>query len=188
MKKEIILKIFFIIILNLSLINCSDSSSSGKEKEKEEEGNLITCPNGISCNSKNGECIKDELKEEYICLCKNGYSTYPENSETKCNYQQKTQIKAFLLEFFLSYGAGHFYIQNYKLAIPKLIVFAFFYCLFIVLRIITKAKEENKCANLIICICAGITFVGMLFWQITDLIIFGKNKYKDGKGVSLKPW
>ena len=114
----------------------------------------------------------DDPKEEYL----------------KCSYKQKTQLKAFLLELFLCYGAGHFYIHNYRLAIPKLVVFIFLYCLFIALRIITKAKEENKFANLIICISAGFSFVGMLTWQIIDLVNFGRNKYEDGNKMPLRGW
>ena len=97
-------------------------------------------------------------------------------------------MKAFFLELFLCFGAGHFYIHNYKFAVPKFIVFAFFYCLFIALRLITKAKEENKKANLIISISAGISFVGMLMWQIIDLVNFGKNNYEDGNQISLMNW
>ena len=62
------------------------------------------------------------------------------------------------------------------------------YCLFIVLRIITKAKEENRLANLIICISAGVSLAGMLTWQIIDLVNFGKNNYDDGNDMPLHKW
>ena len=81
-----------------------------------------------------------------------------------------------------------FYIHNYKRAIPKLIVFAFFYCLFIALRIVTKAKEENKKTNLLISISAGISLLGMVTWQIIDLVGFGKNQFDDGNNIGLKMW
>ena len=167
----------FLIIINISYIN----SSSNDE-------NTVLCPDGTKCHKLFGQCTKYDDENKYFCNCKDGYTTYPSNNEMGCNYEQKRQLKAFLLEFFLSYGSGNFYIHNYKLAVPKLVVFIFFYCLFIVLRIITKAKEENKLANLIICISAGIVLVGMLTWQIIDLVKFGKNQYKDGNGVELKPW
>ena len=175
-------KIYILIPIFLIITNISYIKSSSNNEES------VSCPNGLKCHAKNGECTKYDDENSYFCNCKNGYTTYPIDNEIGCNYEQKKQLKAFLLEFFLCFGSGNFYIHNYKLAVPKLVVFIFFYCLFIVLRIITKAKEENKLANLIICICAGIVLVGMLTWQIIDLVKFGKNQYKDGNGVELKPW
>ena len=160
------------IIILLCLISFVFSENS--------EENLIDCGDGILCNK---DClVYDEDKGTFICNC------YLGQNEVNCNYKQKSQLKAFLLEFFLCYGAGHFYINNYKLAAPKLVVFVVFYCLFIALRIITKAKEENKLANLIICISAGVVLAGMIAWQIIDLVNFGKNKYKDGNKLPLRNW
>ena len=171
MKPKILLIILFISLINID--NCQNNDEC----------------NESNCNLENGKCTEyDDNKGHYFCNCNYGYSTYPEDNKIQCNYQQKSQLKAFLLELFLCFGAGHFYIHNYKLAVPKLIVFAFFYCLFIALRIITKAKEENKLANLIICIGAGVTFLGMLAWQIADLILFGRNKYNDGYSIPLRKW
>ena len=169
----IIINLFFLIYI----IYCQDSK-------------IVECPDGkTKCNSDNGKCrVFDDDPNLYFCECFRGYTNDPDKNEIGCTYKQKRQLKAFLFELFLCYGAGHFYIHNYKLAIPKLVVFAFFYCLFIALRIITKAKEENRLANLIICISAGISFVGMLIWQIIDLINFGKNKYKDGNNIPLVEW
>ena len=148
------------------------------------------CPDNTKCI--HGYCQSDFYNEDgtikYKCICNTGYTTHPENNEEKCNYKKKSQLKAFLLELILCYGAGHFYINNYKRAIPKLIVFVFFYCLFIALRIITKAKEENKRANLIICISAGVSLIGMIIWQIIDLVGFGKNQFDDGNNIKLNVW
>ena len=178
MKKLNIVILVDLIYLIPNII-CPDSSEDFK-----------ICPDGkIKYNPDGGECkeLSDNIGT-YFCECYSGYYTYPEDNDIQCNYKKKSQLKAFLLELFLCYGAGHFYVHNYRYAIPKLIVFAFFYCLFIALRIITKAKEENKLANLIICISAGVTLIGMLAWQIVDLINFGYNKYKDGNKVSLLNW
>ena len=177
MKKNIIIILIYLLYLIPDII-CQNSID-----------NVQSCPDGTLCNLDNGKCRPyDDDKSLYFCECNSGYETYPEDNDVKCNYKKKSQLKAFLLELFLCYGAGHFYIHNYRLAVPKLIVFAFFYCLFIALRIITKAKEENKLANLIICISAGVTFIGMLTWQIIDLVNFGKNNYKDGNKIPLFEW
>ena len=163
----------FLIVIFLSLIYITKNSDCGE----------------WNCNLDNGNCTEyDDNKGHYFCNCHSGYTTYPYDNDIQCNYKQKSQLKAFLLELFLCYGSGHFYVHNYKLAIPKLIVFVFFYYLFIALRIITKAKEENKLANLIICIGAGVTFLGLLTWQIIDLVNFGRNKYNDGNNIPLRKW
>ena len=176
MKTNLIIKLFYLNILFIIIYKVSCE-------------NIETCVDGkTKCYSDNGKCTKYDDDDKYFCECNEAYTTFPEDSEIGCNYKKKSQLKAFLLELFLCYGSGHFYIHNYKLAIPKLVVFVFFYCLFIALRIITKAKEENRLANLIICISAGITFVGMLTWQIIDLVYFGKNKYEDGNKVPLRSW
>ena len=141
----------------------------------------------VKCSKLYGECTSDDDTNEKKCVCLDSHATYPENSEKQCNYKRKKQLTAFLLEFFVTYGAGHFYTKNYKLAIPKLVVFVVFYCLFIVLRIISKAREESKVASLIICITALVCLVGMLCWQLYDLIQFGRNKHKDGNGIKLFP-
>ena len=167
MKTNIISIIIFIYLIQLII-------------SEDSENNLINCGDGIQCNK---EClVYDEDKGKLFCNC------YLGDNVVECNYKQKSQLKAFLLELFLCYGAGHFYINNYKLAAPKLVVFAIFYCLFIALRIITKAKEENKLANLIICISAGVVLAAMITWQIIDLVYFGKNKYKDGNKIPLRNW
>ena len=171
MKIKVFLTILFISLINISICQNNEECSE------------------LNCNLENGNCTEyDDNKGHYFCNCHSGYTTYPYDNKIQCNYKQKSQLKAFLLELFLCYGAGHFYIHNYKLAIPKLIVFAFFYYLFIGLRIITKAKEENKFANLIICIGAGVTFLGLLVWQIVDLVFFGRNKYHDGNDIPLLNW
>ena len=169
-------RFFLILFLSFTqLLKCDDTVE-----------NIKLCGE-IECD--HGDCINlDDDPSNFYCECSPGYDTYPDDSSIKCNYKKKSQIKAFLLELLLCYGAGHFYIHNYKRAIPKLIVFAFFYCLFIALRIITKAKEENKKENLIISISAGVSLVGMITWQIIDLVGFGKNQFDDENSIGLKDW
>jgi hypothetical protein len=154
-------------------------------KNNKDDDDYSICGTDIKCSNKGGTC--NEYNNNFYCTCSEKYATYPDDNEILCNYERKRQLKAFLLELFLTYGAGHFYVKNYKYAIPKLIVFIFLYCLFIFLRIVTKAKEENKTANLIICINAIICFIGMITWQLIDVFKFGYNKYKDGNGIELYP-
>ena len=171
MKKFILI----MFLTNLCLFKCDETIENEKSL--------------CEAECEHGDCIQfSDDTTKYFCNCHEGYDTYPDDSPKRCNYLKKSQLKAFLLELILCYGAGHFYIHNYKRAIPKLIVFAFFYCLFIALRIVTKAKEENKKANLIISISAGISLLGMVTWQIIDLVGFGKNQFDDGNNIGLKMW
>lgn len=158
----------FYLIFHIKYIQSTDLSNCGDIK--------YVTNHGICKFTKNNEPFVE---------CKKEYTTYPENYNEKCNYKRKRQIKAFLLELFVTYGSGHFYTENYKYAIPKLIVFVGLYCLFIALRIVSKAKEENKKANLAISISAAVCFIGMLIWQLLDVIKYGINSYKDGNGVEL---
>lgn len=139
------------------------------------------------CTQKGSYCSKN-IDNNYYCECYKEYATFPLNSEIKCNYKRKKQIKAFLLELFVTYGSAHFYTGNYKYAIPKLIVFVTLYCLYVGLRAVSKTKEENKRVNKIISISAIICFIGMLIWQIIDLVKYGRNEYKDGNGIELLKW
>jgi len=54
-----------------------------------------------------------------------GYSSFDietlkSESNILCCYQQKSQLKAFLLELFLGFGIGHFYLGKYYFASLKL--------------------------------------------------------------------
>lgn len=76
------------------------------------------------------------------CVCNRGYATYygasteEEGSNGKtsgifkyCCYKQKDQFKAFLLEFLIGFGAGHFYLGKIKHAVVKLLI-QFSLCVF----------------------------------------------------------
>ena len=59
------------------------------------------------------------------CVCNMGYSSFDietlkSESNILCCYQQKSQLKAFLLELFLGFGIGHFYLGKYYFACLKL--------------------------------------------------------------------
>lgn len=59
------------------------------------------------------------------CVCNMGYSSFDietlkSESNILCCYQQKSQLKAFLLELFLGFGIGHFYLGKYYFASLKL--------------------------------------------------------------------
>jgi hypothetical protein len=68
--------------------------------------------------SNNGVCTSSQQ-----CKCNKGYITFPSDHYPYCNYKQKSQLIAFLLEFFLGLegGAGEFYIENKSFGITQFI-------------------------------------------------------------------
>ena len=137
------------------------------------------CKEKISGNNKNNN------RE---CVCFKEFGTTQNPYQYECNYQKKSQLKAFLLELILSNGAGHFYLENYYFAIAKLLVWVFTYYFFIVLRITCKSAEDNKKISFFIGTLALFFCIGMLSWQILDVVFFGLNKYTDGNGIEMRSW
>ena len=136
------------------------------------------------CPEDRGICSLDN-----ICYCLPGYITVnnSEFGDFKCNYIQKSQMVAFLLEFLLSFGSGHFYLNNYFIATTK-----FIFCLsFLVVTCFLPylaSKENNKQLASLTPYLQFISMVLFCCWQIFDSILFGLNRYLDGNGVKLQPW
>jgi hypothetical protein len=122
------------------------------------------------------------------CICNSTHETYPEDSVVMCNYTRKSQLIAFLLECFITFGAGHIYVMNLTQGIIKFLFWALGYSLFISLRVLSKKREENDATTLIISLGGCICCVGMVIWQLIDVIMFGLNSYQDGYGIDLNPW
>ena len=126
----------YILSLIYSLVNskvvkdCQVGNYCGNEKN--------ACSIFGNCNFKIFDYFKENSTEEDKqphCECNMGYSSYDienMNSENNilCCYQQKGQLSAFLLEMFIGFGAGHFYIGNVIFGSIKLCVQVFLCALF----------------------------------------------------------
>lgn len=145
----------------------------------------IPCGNNI-CARDQGICIYKA--ENITCSCIPEFATYPSDSNLQCNYIKKKQYVAFLLELCITYGAGHFYTENYQLAVPKLFFWLLSYCLFIVLRMIIKSNEDSTAASMIVALTSYLFCACMICWHLTDVVLFGLNIYKDGYGFELSHW
>ena len=140
--------------------------------------------------------------KNFLNRCNKGWANYnPEKDKTKttvkdlnlkyCNYKQKAQLTAFLLEFFLPFGSGHFYALRYLSGVFKLLIFFGFWIGYCVINSMKKGGlswvDESlnmKVAGCFLCcLCMGI-----LAWQITDIVLFSTNSYKDGNGAPLNSW
>ena len=116
----IILTSFYFIILIKSIINqqipnCKLNSYCGPEKKR--------CSIYGICNYQLNPAT---LQYNIGCECNKGYSSFginPDDSEsTYCCYQQKSLLISFLLELFLGFGIGHFYMNDITYAIIKMII------------------------------------------------------------------
>ena len=116
----IILTSFYFIILikaiiNQQIPNCKLNSYCGPEKKR--------CSiYGICTYQFNPATLQYNIG----CECNKGYSSFginPDDSEsTYCCYQQKSLLISFLLELFLGFGIGHFYMNDITYAIIKMII------------------------------------------------------------------
>lgn len=162
----------FISLFILSSL-CSLSSSSIPSS-------LFIC-NQYTCSPANGKCGRDNE-----CICAFGYTTIDDDSfgDFKCNYKQKSQVKAFLLEFLIGFGIGHFYIGNVTLALAKLLYSSFTCFVICQLPSFAKIKSTKRCAYYIQLIFG----LGWVMWQIVDSIMIVMNYYKDNNGMKLREW
>jgi hypothetical protein len=150
----------------------------------------------IKCNNLTHMECKDK-KYLHHCSCKPGYITYPKDNEYYCNLEQKKQSIAFILEFCVGFGAGHFYRHHYKMGGLKLAGFILgivFICTFpITAKCISDC--DCDCLAILLSIIYYLYMCGLAVWYIWDLVYFGKNKYKDytyqkeiGEVIPLKHW
>lgn len=170
---------------------------------------VSSCLNGDRCSS-NGRCYynfqnqifnykkNNSLSDSNVtkiyyyehCICNKGWESL-DSEQIKCCYNQKKQLNAFLLEFFVGFGCGHFYINRNNTAIIKLICcvsFCFYcYCIAICLRSNEQGKEASLLKK-IIYIGTMINFIAYILWWFIDVIFFGFNLYVDGNNMKLNPW
>lgn len=134
------------------------------------------------CPKYGGECT-GQFKE--TCTCNDEYATYPYDTDILCQYKKKKQLIAFLLEFFLMLGIGHYYLENYVHAILKSIIFLTAYSLFITLKFLSVKTEQNNPYRVVISLIASLFLITIIIWQCIDVILMGIGFYTDGNGVEL---
>lgn len=129
------------------------------------------------------------------CRCGEGRANFSQEGEKLkvfCEYKQKKQVVALLLEFFLALGVGHFYCGRTVFGIIKLSVTLFPFCLCCFMLCGSKLFESAQSGAILIASvfeCLSCCFILAVFvWWIVDIIMFGMNMYKDGNGVPLQSW
>ena len=141
---------------------------------------LIIC-NKYTCPKNRGFCNK-----ENECICSKDYETVDALTlgDFYCNYRKKSKLIAFLLEFILGFGSGHFYLGHINLATIKLIFTTLTCLLFYQYNSIKKITEIKRVAIPLERFC----IIGWIIWQLVDGFLLGFWFYKDGNGIELRGW
>ena len=151
-----------------------------KENDKDIQKKVILC-NKYNCPKNRGICNEDN-----VCVCLNGYETVDDLSlgNFDCNYKKKSKLIAFLLEFVLGFGAGHFYMGHITLSTIKMIYTSLTCLLFCQYNSIQKITEIKRFAVPL----ERILLCGWAVWQIIDGLLISFGYYKDGNGYELRSW
>jgi hypothetical protein len=152
---------------------------------------VINCSEDLLCAVPGGVCKAPNpgTNEKYECNCIDGYITHDEEKTYLCCYKQKNGMTALLLEFFIGFGVGHFYIGNYFIGCIKACVYLIF-CLssgfFLYYSKIVNDRTGKsfmfKVTRTICFLLCSCTYIG---WQIVDCILFSIGGLSDGNGASL---
>ena len=162
--------------------------------------NVTNCTMDSECGSIAGVCNMSgvcECNETFpdfcvsvnngsgLCALRNCYQFV--EGDDLCRNGEFSRTTALLLSIFLiNFGAANFYIRQYALAAPQivlgllLIVFQFGSC-----GASCTRKETTSKLCIICCICNSIISLTVFAWWLADLIIFATNSRMDGSGCPL---
>lgn len=136
----------------------------------------------------NGTCV--EVEQTFQCQCKKGFTTSAEDSLYQCCYKQKSSVVAFLLEIFLGFGVGHFYVGNIYFGIVKCVLYCILFISIIIIcirRFRFKGQDIDnsfllKLFRTVCFLLCGCTYVA---WQMIDSVLFSLGGYNDANGMPL---
>jgi TM2 domain-containing membrane protein YozV len=130
----------------------------------------------------NGICRSDET-----CKCDDGYITFPSNHYPYCNYKQKNQLVAFLLELFLGYfGVGEFYIGQNGIAIVQLVLSLVGICIVpLIMGFLGALCGGEGLAGLLATISAVAVVLTTFGLWLAYTILIGTGMQNDSNGAPL---
>ena len=176
------------ILITLCLLILVSSQNSLLRKLSDKTSiNCTTGSNTFAC-SYHGICSGD-----FTCVCDTGYITFPTDSKFGCNYQQKSALIAFLLEFFLGVevGAGELYLGNISLGIGQLIFFwvglLFFISFCTLLAYLFLSTDEAKYMLYGNKIGTFIWSIGVTIFWIVLIVYIVNGTTVDGNGAPITP-
>ena len=197
-----------IIIITGSAVAIEKSTEEGAIMDKSMIDDTFLCSDAsIDCNG-HGICFKNGDG----CKCDDGFITHNPTNDTQCNYEQKSQLTAFLLALFLGeFGAGRFYVGQASTAVFKFLLIYYACCLNCVCSRYFAARlglespmkfgtdisdhviySDTPLSGMIFGLCCGVwpfmcASCALTIWCIVDIILFATNSIPDGNGVYLKP-
>eukprot|EP00455_Lapot_gusevi_P021532 TRINITY_DN2256_c0_g2_i3.p1 TRINITY_DN2256_c0_g2~~TRINITY_DN2256_c0_g2_i3.p1 ORF type:complete len:202 (-),score=24.46 TRINITY_DN2256_c0_g2_i3:214-819(-) len=198
----------FVVTLCLLLALAASVSASHAEivkrilAPKDPEYRVVPTENDQLFQSNLGNCTQATCSNHGVCndyktfcLCLEDWITYDSTDGMQCNYQQKKQLTAFLLHFFLGgIGGGDWYVGRYGIAGGKLALCVVLCCTPCILRFFgldgtTEDLREEKTPLACCCfLSVYCIYVAQFVWWMVDCIFFGQNKIADSNGASLKAW
>ena len=194
--------ILIIAIINICQLNCQEASESSEIIKDSKIIENVSCLSEKDCNYY-GKCIRSicycdygvvtvtsdiniELDEEKLKLYGSEIDASQSFGTKGCNYKQKYQINAFLLELFPGFGVGHFYARRIGDGIAKLL--ASIGLLFFVLIYPLLIRCCSKCGSFTVGLLFLISVILFIIYVIIDVAMFATNKFKDGNGIDLVPY
>jgi len=146
---------------------------------------LFNCTGSIDCNYK-GHCNEEGTS----CICNDGWTTYNTHHEALCNYEQKNQLTAFLLNLFFGkiFGAGYWYIERVDMALTQLFIYWIgLLGIYVVLYCAIQISGENNGEACGYCFTSIWSMAVIAFW-IISVVMFASNEVLDGNGIQLNSW
>lgn len=189
----------FLFVNLCSSLNLSGKSLLKKEtefvqlsSEKNENNNTKYGSNPlfiVKGNCSNDTCQNGSCSDSTSCVCNAGYGQLSPNTHSNvnttkmCTYKLKSQLTAFFLETFLVFGFGHLYSGRILNFLLKFFLILTILALDFIVKYFIRIQEykSKKAVYIISYVLYGIIIV----WQVTDVVMFGLNYYKDGNGMPL---
>jgi len=157
--------------------------TSEKDRQAKFKSAKVTDCDDKNCPPDIGTCSGTSK-----CNCENKYANAPKLSKKTCSYKRKSQKTAFLLEFFIPFGAGHFYVGKWWLGLIKMIctLFAMITIYSFLICCLSCVQNQKSYAAYMF----FYYFVPILasVWWLVDIILFGIDYFLDNNGVPLYTW
>ena len=200
--------IFFLLLLYITYLPVNSSSTNSlktnakkqfkptadKTQPKDNKTNLFNIYQPV-CSSLTCPMPYAYCSTPQNCHCSKGYANFKQdgqNNRSPCQYEQKKQLTAFLLELIFPFGVGHLYALRNVVGILKMLFILatpFIVCCFVFCGIMTMdSLFSQKVFSTLSAIIGIIYTIGTLVWIFVDLLYFGLNRYNDGNGVPLLTW
>jgi hypothetical protein len=167
--------------------NTQQSQQVAYQNTKANEEDPYEFQKNILCTKQNCYYPYGICTDAKTCRCMDEYASYKSPDDKKpqityCTYRRSKQLVAFLLEFFLPFGVGHFYCGRIIFGMIKLLLMIS-PCIFVLFFIFGKSD-----ITLVTMVLMCLFGCGWTVWEIVDIVLFAINSYRDGNGVQLARW